>query len=182
VEFDTHDCVLAEGCWSESYADLGDLRAQFHNAAEFRALYPAHTAPEEPALCAPRPEGGLALSAALRPVVARATKNLRRGKLRGVIDQVTENGEITGWAHDESHPDLPVLLDILLCNRVITRSLACDFRHDLHQARIGRGRCAFTVKLPGNFGPATLATARVRRTADQCELPMSGTGIFRLAA
>ena len=64
--------MIAEGTWTESYADAEGLRDQFHNAAEFHALYPDHRAPEELSLCAPRPERGAKLDAVLRPVVARA--------------------------------------------------------------------------------------------------------------
>jgi hypothetical protein len=34
IELGTHDCVIAEGAWSETYADGPGLRDQFHNAAE----------------------------------------------------------------------------------------------------------------------------------------------------
>lgn len=54
LEFETHDCVLAEGAWSESYADCEGLRNQFHNVAEYYALYREWEAPVAPRLCAPR--------------------------------------------------------------------------------------------------------------------------------
>lgn len=34
LDLGTHDCVLAEGAWAESYRETGD-RARFHNAATF---------------------------------------------------------------------------------------------------------------------------------------------------
>ena len=76
IELETHDCVIAEGTWSETYADAPGLREQFHNAAEFAALYPDHAPPDELSLCAPRPERGPKLDAVLRPVVARAAATL----------------------------------------------------------------------------------------------------------
>jgi len=74
LDLGTHDCVVAEGCWSESYADAPGMRAQFHNAAEFEALYPNDPPPEALTLCAPRPESGPRLAAALRliPQTCRA--------------------------------------------------------------------------------------------------------------
>jgi hypothetical protein len=72
LEFETHDCVLAEGAWSESYADCEGLRHQFHNVAEYYALYREWEAPVAPRLCAERPESGAVLEAVLRGVTARA--------------------------------------------------------------------------------------------------------------
>ena len=43
VDLGVHDCVVADGAWSESYAEQ-DNRASFHNAAEFAALFPDHQA------------------------------------------------------------------------------------------------------------------------------------------
>ena len=67
IELDAHDCVIAEGAWAETYADFEELRGQFHNVAEFHALYPDYQTPEELSLCAPRPERGAKLGEALRP-------------------------------------------------------------------------------------------------------------------
>ena len=73
VELAAHDCVIAEGAWAETYADAQVSRAAFANAAEYEALYPEDgPAPDEFTLCAPRPEHGPKLAAALRPVLARA--------------------------------------------------------------------------------------------------------------
>ncbi len=74
LDLGTHDCVLAEGAWSETYADAPGLRAQFHNAAEFQALYPEIPPPEDLKLCAPRPEHGPRLEAALRPIAEIAAE------------------------------------------------------------------------------------------------------------
>ena len=73
IELAAHDCVIAEGAWTETYADAQVSRAAFDNAAEYDALYPeAGPAPDEFTLCAPRPERGAKLEAALRPILARA--------------------------------------------------------------------------------------------------------------
>jgi hypothetical protein len=142
IEFARHDCVMAEGTWSESFADGPGLRAKFHNVAEFWALHPDHETPATLALCAPRPEAGPALEAALRPIVARAASTLTQGQLDGSIDQITETG-IDGWAMDTAHPDLPILLEIRLNGRRYATILACDHRADLRQAGIGNGNHAF---------------------------------------
>jgi hypothetical protein len=71
LDLGAHDCIIAEGAWSETYADAPGMRAQFDNAAEYDALFPDEPPPEELTLCAPRPISGEALNAVLRPLAAR---------------------------------------------------------------------------------------------------------------
>jgi hypothetical protein len=165
-EFETHDCVMAEGAWSETYADTPGLRAQFHNAAEFYELFPNHQPIAEQRLCAPRPQEGRLLDAALRPIIARAQTGTAPGPLRGYIDALTETG-LEGWAQDSQHPELPVLLDITIAGRPYATILACDYRADLAAAGIGRGFAKFACPLPAG---ATLTDVRVRRLADGAEI------------
>lgn len=142
LDFGTHDCVLAEGVWAESYADAPGMRGQFHNAAEFAATYPDELPAAALVLCAGRPEYGPALGEALRPVMARAATGVERGEIGGYIDIIAPD-EILGWAIDYAHPDLPVALEIRLDDRLLAEVLACDYRGDLAEAGLGRGRCAF---------------------------------------
>jgi len=173
IELEGHDCVIAEGTWSETYADWEDGRALFHNAAEFHALFPEYRAPETVSLCAPRPERGPGLDAVLRPVVARASRDVVPGPLHGYIDCVRGDWKLDGWAHDSEHPELPVLLEILLEGQVIGTALACDFREDLFKAGFGQGRCSFTFISPIKLRPSLLAALQVRRAADGTPLPAS---------
>jgi Hint domain len=166
IELTGHDCVIAEGTWSETYADWEEGRKLFHNAAEFHALFPDHHAPEDPILCAPRPERGAPLDTVLRPIVARAARDVSPGPLAGFIDQVRGDWKLDGWAHDEAHPELPVLLEILLEGNVIGTVLACDYREDLLKAGFGQGRCSFTFVSPVKLRPALLSTLQVRRAVD----------------
>ncbi len=70
VELDSHDLLLAEGAPSESFVD-DNSRGMFHNAAEYRVLYP--DAARTPArYCAPRLEEGEALDAVQRRLAALA--------------------------------------------------------------------------------------------------------------
>jgi Hint domain len=173
IELEAHDCVIAEGTWSETYADGPDQRERFHNAAEFAALYPNHAPPSELVLCAPRPERGPKLAAALRPVVERASAGLKPGPLRGSIDMASAPFTINFWAQDTNHPYLPVMLDVLLGDVVITSVLACDYRADLESAGIGHGRAAAFITSPVRLHPEQLKTLRIRRASDHAELPMS---------
>ncbi len=177
LEFETHDCVLAEGAWSESYADAQGMRNMFHNAAEFAALFPDYVAPAAPVLCAPRPESGPALDAALRPVVALAAARVAPGAMRGFIDDVSETGLVRGWALDEANQDLPVLLELFIGGQVIRRFLACEYRGDLEEAGIARGRCSFSFTLPVAVEATKL---HIRRAADGAELPMTPECAARL--
>jgi hypothetical protein len=169
IEFETHDCVQAEGVWSESFADGPGLRNAFQNMAAFFALYPDYQTPDVLHLCAPRPECGPALAAALRPVVRRAAARAMPGPLRGYIDIIT-SGRVEGWAQDQKNPELPVLLEVLADDRVVGTVLACDYRADLAAAGIGQGRCHFAYAVPTRYAAAAI---RVRRAGDGAELTMS---------
>jgi plastocyanin len=173
IELEAHDCIIAEGAWSETFADGPGLREQFHNAAEFAALYPDQAPPPAVTLCAPRPERGAKLEVVLRSVVARATIGLTPGRLRGSIDKIMAPWTIEGWANDVGQPDLPVMLEILLDDKVIGTVLACDYRRDLEKAKIGRGHCAFFLTSPVRLNAASLDGLRIRRASDHAELRMS---------
>ncbi len=170
LEFENHDCILAEGAWSESYADGPGLRNQFHNVAEFWQRYPGYREPTELRLCAPRPERGAALERTLRPIVARASEGMALGPLRGAIDLVTADRIIEGWAQDTRNLDLAVMLKVLLDDRVIHTGLACDYRDDLAKAGYGRGHCSFCFALQEDVSAADLRRLRVVRAADGSEL------------
>ncbi len=166
IELETHDCVLAEGAWAESYADAPGLRNQFHNAAAFYAAFPDYVEPEAITLCAPRPQEGQALAAALRPVLART--RVTPGALRGYVEEIGEM--MTGWALDEAHPEFPVSLAIYAGDEKLGEVLACAYRGDLAQAGLGGGRCLFSFPLTGVSAPAR-AMLRVERLEDGAALP-----------
>jgi hypothetical protein len=178
-EFEAHDCVMAEGTWSESYADTPGLRNQFHNAAEFFRLYPDHQPLTQQKLCAPRPQEGKLLDAALRPIIAhaQAQNGTAPGALIGCIDSVA-NGQLEGWAQDLGQPECPVLLAISLNGTSFGTVLACDYRADLAAAGIARGFAKFSFQLPAN---TRLADLRVCRVSDGAEIHPPGAAIHRRA-
>jgi len=173
LEFETHDCVLAEGTWSESYADTPGLRGQFHNAGEFAALYPDHREPLQQTLCAPRPMDGPELEQALRPIVGRAADASVGGHVFGYVDEISTAGHIRGWAWDEGNPDMPVLLEILVRGRAIGMVLACDYRGDVQASGYGQGRCGFSFVSPIGLPPDIENSVQVRRAADAEPLMMA---------
>jgi len=172
IELEVHDCVLAEGAWSETYADSEGMRNKFHNALEFFTLYPDYRAPAEPQLCAPRPQSGAALDEALRSIVLRAATGEVPGALLGWIEDISEDG-IRGWAQDKENLELPVLLEVLIGEQVVHTILACDRRDDLAEAGIGQGRCSFHRKLPAYIRPDKLGEVWIKRAADGAALPYS---------
>lgn len=176
-EFEAHDCVLAEGAWSESYGDTPELRQSYHNVAEFYALYPDHLDIAVQVLCAERPLAGPMLDAALRPVIARARAMMPQaaapGPLYGWVDEVGADGRVTGWAFDPQTASLPVLLEVVLRGDVIGTVLACDYRADLEAARIGLGRCMFEVSIPGAQAAAMAGELQLRRADDGAVLALS---------
>lgn len=169
IELDGHDCVLAEGAWSESYADAPGLRAQFHNAAEFWALYPEYVTPDGVTTCRPRPQHGPALAAALAPVVAQAAAGRALGTLAGWVERIVD-GRVEGWAVDLAQAELPVLLEVLCGAEMLGTVLACDPRGDLRTAGYGQGHCSFSFACPQRLEAAQVT---VRRAADGFALPFT---------
>jgi hypothetical protein len=108
----------------------------------------------------------------LRSVVARAATGLTAGPFEGYIDNVAE-WRIEGWALDHDYPELPVLLEVLVCEQVIGTVLACDHRADLVEAGIGDGSRAFFHASPVRIPVESWADLRVRRACDGALLQMT---------
>jgi hypothetical protein len=156
VELDRHDIIFAENCPAESYLDDDD-RAQFHNAADYHALYPG----DAPALpLQPRTESGLALEAIRGRIAARAGVAPAQGSgpVRGYID-IAGPQNCAGWAQFVEAPEVPVALDVWSGGRRIGRVLANAYRADLRQAGLGSGCHAFALDLPGHTGVADIRVA-----------------------
>jgi Hint domain len=180
IDLGEHDCVIAEGTWAETFADAPGMRAQFHNAAAYDALYPDRPPVQQQTLCVPRPEHGPALEAALRPVAAIAAAGTSAGPLEGYID-LAESWKIFGWAIDLARPGLPVLLEVLSAEESLGTVLACDPRADLAAAGKGIGRCGFAFTPLRRLSPEALATLQIRRVEDGAALGMTDgchTAIF----
>ncbi len=179
VEFDSHDCVIANGTWAESYADAPEQRAQYANAAEFAALYPDYVTPDTTQLCAPRPAHRRALADALRPIIARAMDIITPGPTRGYVEEISATGRLAGWAQDMAHQALPVLLDVYLRDTLIAQLTACDPRADLAEAGIGNGQHGFAATLPALAGQPPY-DIRVIVQATGTPLPLSHACAQRL--
>jgi hypothetical protein len=158
IELEAHDCVLAEGSWSETYADCADLRRGFHNAERFWTLYPHTPAPADPVLCAPRPRWGDRFTAVMARVLSLVEAQIRPGPTIGYVEQIGD--DITGWAFDPDNPDLPVRLHVYAGRELIGLCFAHEERVDVRDAGFGSGRSGFRCPLPAKADPAGITVLR----------------------
>ena len=175
VELESHDVIFAENCPAESFLDDTGFRGQFHNAAEFTALYPEDTA--APGL--ERTESGYLLAAIQHQLAARAgviLPALQIGALQGFVDQAGPC-TVSGWAQNAAAPEAPVSLDILNNGRRVARVLANLYRADLRKAGLGSGCHGFEVHFPTGLS----GQIEVRRTVDQIALNRTTEAMIRAA-
>ncbi len=155
LELEAHDVILAEGAWAESFVD-DDSRGMFHNAAEFRALYPEAPLHPPARYCAPRVEEGFELEALRRRLAGRARRLQPDGTaataaaLEGHLDLVRHD-RIAGWARDPEMPAAPVALVVLANGAEIGRVMADRYRGDLAAAGIDDGCHGFELVVPGGL-------------------------------
>jgi glycosyltransferase involved in cell wall biosynthesis len=171
IELPSHDVIYAEGAAAETYIDC-DNRGMFHNASEALELYPDAASPRWQ-FCAPVVEAGEELAAIQRRLWARAEQMGQSipqdGPLRGNVE-VADRRIIAGWAMLESHPDVPVRLEVMVNGVVVAEVLAKQYRRDLEAAGIGDGRHAFRLQLPQPLDPYAAHEIVVRRAVDGREL------------
>ncbi len=167
VELDSHDLLLAEGAPSESFVD-DNSRGMFHNAAEYRVLYPdAARVPGR--YCAPRLEDGEALDAVQRRLAALACPMAGPGALRGYLDTAGPD-TVTGWARNLDAPDERVVLRVVVNGAVLGEVVADQERLDLRAVNEGDGRHAFSFTIPGGLTLGRRHLVEVQRAADGQDL------------
>lgn len=172
IELDTHDVIFAEGAPSETFVD-DDSRGMFHNAHEYREMYPEEVR-RPTRYCAPRLDFGYEVETIRERLAHRAgivSTNSRPGGLRGFVDEVSKS-LVRGWAQNIDHPEAPVCLDIFADGGLVGQTLANRYREDLCKARIGTGRHAFEYHLPNDAG-FRLKSIEVRRSFDGARLAIS---------
>jgi len=164
LEFDRHAVIFADDAPAESFVD-DDSRMLFHNADEYRRLYPDEPARKDAVFCAPRVDGGYALETLRLRLAERATRLQPSGKAArtpaqlGFLDRATRTA-IEGWAQG----DEPVSLAIIVNGAVIGETTADKARKDLTQS--GRGDCAFRFVLPQPLSRDLSHSIEVRRKSD----------------
>jgi hypothetical protein len=166
LEFDRHVVIFAESAAAESFVD-DDSRMLFHNADEYRRLYPHEQARLSAEFCAPRVEAGPALEMLRRRLGGRASRLRADGtaappRRRGFVDRATRT-TIEGWALPESGP---AVLAILVNGAVVGHAVADRYRADIEDVGIGDGRCAFRFDLPRPLAGDTGHCIEVRHEDD----------------
>jgi autotransporter-associated beta strand protein len=81
LEFDRHVVIFAEDAMAESFVD-DESRMLFHNADEYRRLYPGERRHVYAEYCAPRVEDGIELDALRRSLAMRAPPGAAAASLR----------------------------------------------------------------------------------------------------
>jgi hypothetical protein len=158
--------IFAEGAAAESFVD-DDSRMLFHNADEYRRLYPDEPRGRFTEFCAPRVETGAALETAYRRLVARAARRLPDGTAaepavqHGYLDRANRN-VVEGWAF-AALEEGPVKLAILVNGAVVGQTVA-----DRYRAGLGFGgeHCGFRFDLPQGLSPGVSHRIEVRRESD----------------
>jgi hypothetical protein len=97
------------------------------------------------------------------------------GHLEGVLD-----GRLYGWARHVGEL-MPVLLDLMIDDRLAATFLAGDFRDDLLAANLGNGNHAFFLDL-NDFAAADSSVIRIRVNRRTFELANSGKSLAELKA
>jgi hypothetical protein len=103
------------------------------------------------------------------------SKRAFEGHLEGV-----ENGKLIGWARHIGHMS-PVLLDLLIDNKLAATFRAAEFRDDLLAAGMGNGNHAFALDL-ADHRLNDASTIRVRFNRRTTELSNSGKSLPELKA
>ncbi len=159
IELENHDVLIAEGAFSESFVD-DDSRGMFHNAHEFRKLYP-EARPKEIVYCAPRVEDGFALDRVRRRLAERAGLDYPEatdfGALFGEVERCDHEG-VSGWARNAAFPDAPVCLDVLVDGAFAGYAYA-----EGERPQGGRG---FAFRLAAPLDPSRPHEIELRRSAD----------------
>ncbi len=163
LELDSHDVLIAEGAFSESFVD-DDSRGMFQNAHEFRKLYPDEKS-REAVYCAPRVEDGFALDRVRRRLAERAGLAFPAatdfGALLGAIEACDREG-VSGWALSTAFRNAPVCLDVIVDGAFIDHAYA--------EAARKKGGWRFDLRFPAVLDPSRPHEIELRRSADGARL------------
>ena len=164
VELDSHDILLAEGTWSETFVDDGS-RGMFHNASAWRRDNRDFVLVRS-RYCAPRVESGEALESICRRIAAGVA--LSPVSFSGHLD-AAGHSSISGWTPPA--PDGSPSRVRLSSNGVtLAEVTAFQYRADLVRAGHGDGRHGFSFDIPGGLDPSCPHAVRAHRAHDGVEL------------
>ena len=93
--------------------------------------------------------------------------------LKGSVDQVVGR-TLSGWAADRSDFGRRLVVEVSSGGRLITTSVASEFREDLPGAGVGDGKHAFRCTIPDSYGAGATLTVKVRVQGTDFYLTHSG--------
>ncbi|WP_298354923.1 Hint domain-containing protein [Rhodoblastus sp.] len=164
LELETHDVLIAEGAFSESFVD-DDSRGIFQNAHEFGKLYPEEPA-KQAVYCAPRVEDGFVLDRARRRLAGRAGLAYPTatdfGALLGEIEHC-DRERVSGWALNTALRKAPVCLDVIVDGAFVAYACAETVREK-------KGGWRFDLRYPAVLDPSRPHEIDLRRSADGVRL------------
>lgn len=101
------------------------------------------------------------------PEPARAARVSAHPQAVGMLENVSDDGWVKGWAWYPSEPSLRVEIEILADGVAVGDTVAATQRSDLLSAGIGDGNCSFSFGLPSELlqrPRGTLVSIREKRT------------------
>ena len=163
LELESHDVLIAEGAFSESFVD-DESRGIFQNAHEFGKLYPEEPA-KQAVYCAPRVEDGFILDRIRRRLAGRAglayPAATNFGALLGEIEHCDREG-VSGWALNTAFRKATVCLDVIVDGVFAGYAYAETARK--------KGGWRFDLRYPAVLDPSRPHEIDLRRSADGARL------------
>ncbi len=92
--------------------------------------------------------------------------------IRGHLDAIVE-GCAQGWALDETNPSRRLQIEIWADNDLVAVGEAGQDRHDLVEANIGDGKCAFSIALPRSLADGKTHLVWAKVSGEREALPRS---------
>jgi radical SAM protein with 4Fe4S-binding SPASM domain len=175
--FPWHFVNLNPSGWLLPCGSLGEALGNIHqesfeeiwNNARFQALRAEHTNGNLRAACQRCPAS--TMGNVNQPSSFGPREFVERDP-QGCLDLV-DSDLIHGWARDNNWPDTPVQVDIYVDGRLLATVTADEFRPNLLEAGIGKGKHAFSYPTPAHLKDGQIHTIRVLMTEGTTELPGS---------
>jgi hypothetical protein len=173
--------ILADERWLGSAVAMS-YRADLAQAGlgtghhHFNFLLPIELFDGRPHLISARPRGtGRDLENSPMPLTGAApAASVQAALARGMLDLVSEDGWVEGWAWHPAAPEHRVTVEILVDGEVVGSTLAALHRADLAAAGIGDGNYGFSFALPFEIvarARAAMIAVRERHASQVLERP-----------
>jgi glycosyltransferase involved in cell wall biosynthesis len=148
IELESHDIILAEDTAVETFFNSGS-REIFENHEEFQKMYASQETPKKelrfPKVATSEDAKWIRDKLAARVgCETSCSDNLVLRPFQGFLDDASRN-YIRGWAWLPDSPNVSAELDVFVNNQLVANIIACQFRGDLLNAKIGNGCYGFEL-------------------------------------